>query len=95
MIDPGKEEAMDEEILKWKRKHPEAVRASMANPANYWNLPNKGFVYLSVFYPILVVETKTVKFKTKKSVRLSHHTIFRDFYPYLRPIYSTPSPKCG
>ncbi|KAL5266789.1 hypothetical protein ACHWQZ_G003990 [Mnemiopsis leidyi] len=42
LIDPGKEEAMDEEILKWKRKHPEAVRASMANPANYWNLPNKG-----------------------------------------------------
>ena len=42
LIVPGKEEAMDEEILKWKRKHPEAVRASMANPANYWNPPNKG-----------------------------------------------------
>ena len=42
MIDPLKEGVMDEEILKWKRKHPEAVRASMANPANYWNPPNTG-----------------------------------------------------
>lgn len=83
---------MDEEILKWKRKHPEAVRASMANPANYWNLPNKGFVHLSVFYPILVVEIKNVEFEREKcQIESSYH--FWKFLPEFPNLFYSPLPQ--
>ena len=34
-LKPERREQMDKEIRKWKKKHAEAIRASMANPGVY------------------------------------------------------------
>ena len=60
-LKPERREQMDKEIRKWKKKHAEAIRASMANPG-MWGL-NKAVFSLSLYtLPMICFSTILIPF---------------------------------
>eukprot|EP00116_Pleurobrachia_bachei_P009128 sb/3469390/ len=45
-LNQNRESLMDREILKWKLKHGESVRASMICPDKFWDPPNDGLLVI-------------------------------------------------